>query len=42
MDSSQNVFVMAEGPNNSLQETVRYPDWSWHGPYEVAGGGTTY
>ncbi|MBO0728276.1 MAG: hypothetical protein J2P57_03390, partial [Acidimicrobiaceae bacterium] len=42
-DSTGDLYVMAEGPGNSLSATVRYAsDGTWHGPFSIDGAGTTY
>jgi GH25 family lysozyme M1 (1,4-beta-N-acetylmuramidase) len=42
-DAAGNLYVMTEGPDNSLYGTIRYAsDGSWHGPFAIDGSRATY
>ncbi|MGA9285447.1 MAG: hypothetical protein WBV85_08390 [Solirubrobacteraceae bacterium] len=41
-DSAGNLWVLAEGPNNSLYVTEKGANGTWYGPYQVGAPGTVY
>ncbi|HST34938.1 MAG TPA: hypothetical protein VLJ80_15615 [Solirubrobacteraceae bacterium] len=41
-DAAGGLWVLTEGPNNSLNLTVKSTNGTWSGPYQVEGPGTTY